>query len=135
VDRNRSDVVGVRLEGGNLFARVVVVNADLAVTQGSVRPPPVGKSDSCIQIIRPADDPVLPGNEATGTDRDIGELESLDNLLGLVRPDVDMATVEGGCSRGCQRVRLTSRRICGRTENPWLGRVEVNAFDSLSSLC
>lgn len=36
VDHDRADVIGVRLEGSDLLARVVVVNADLAVAQRSV---------------------------------------------------------------------------------------------------
>lgn len=70
----------------------------------------VGVSGAVIQIIRPADNPVLARNEATGTDRDISELEGLDHLLGLVRPDVDMAAVKGCCSR---RKKL-DRAVAGR---------------------
>jgi hypothetical protein len=35
--------------------------------------------------------PVLSRDEATGADRDIGELEGLDDRLRNVRPDVDVA--------------------------------------------
>ncbi len=39
---------------------------------------------AAVQIIRPADNPILPGDEAARTDGHIGELEGLDDLLGLV---------------------------------------------------
>lgn len=62
---NGADVVGVSLEGGDLLGRVVVV-------------------DSKLEIIGAANDPVLSRDEATGADGNIGELEGLDDLLGLV---------------------------------------------------
>ena len=77
VDYDGTDVVGVGLEGGDLLGGIVVIDAEL-------------------EVITTADDPVLAGNEAAGSDGDIGELESLDDGLGGVGPDVDMAGVEGG---------------------------------------
>jgi len=66
-----------------------------------------------LKVIAAADDPVLAGNEAAGSYRDIGELEGLDDGLRFVGPDVDVAAVEGG-------------------ENPWLDGVEVNACENMS---
>ena len=77
MDNNGTDVVGVGFEGGNLLGGVVVVDTEL-------------------EVITAADDPILTGDEAAGSDRDIGELESLDDGLGGVGPDVDVAGVEGG---------------------------------------
>ncbi len=84
-----------------------------------------------VQIIRPADNPILPGNEAAGADGHVGELERLDDLLRLVGPDVHMAAVEGGYSRSSARVADRKKLEERRTEDPWLGRVEVDALDSL----
>ena len=85
MDDNGADIIGMGLKRGDLLARVVVVDADLA---GSHRSAPATRLmhsvRAAIQIIRPADNPVLPGDEAAGTDRHIGELEGLDDLLGLV---------------------------------------------------
>ena len=78
MDGDSPDVVGVGLEGSDLLGGVVVVDAQL-------------------EIIGAADDPVLSGNEATGTNRDVGQLKSLDDLLGLIAPDVDMACSGGSC--------------------------------------
>lgn len=77
MDYNGTDVIGVGLEGGNLLGGVVVVDTEL-------------------EVITTADDPVLTGDEAAGSDGDIGELEGLDDGLGGVGPDVDVAGVEGG---------------------------------------
>jgi len=56
--------------------------------------------------------PVFPSDEAAGADGYISEFECLDNGLGYVRPDVDVSTVQG-------------------REDPWLGRVKVDALDTL----
>jgi len=107
MDHDRADVIGVRLKGGDLLARVVVVDADLAVAHGSVPAAPWEQTGGvAVQIIRPADNPVLPGNEAAGADGHVGKLECLDDLLGLVRPDVDMAAVESRCSYVSEGGRL-----------------------------
>ena len=62
MNHDRSDVVRVGLEGGDALGGIVVVDAQL-------------------KVVGTADDPVLPRNEATGTDGDIGKLEGLDDLL------------------------------------------------------
>jgi hypothetical protein len=90
-----SNIVRVRLKTGNLFGGIVVVDPQLKVVTATYNP-------------------VLSCDESAGSDRDVGQLERLDDLLRLVGPDVDMAAVE-----------------CG--EDPRLFRVEVDAFDSLAS--
>jgi hypothetical protein len=60
------------LELGNLFRGIVIVNTYL-------------------EIIRAAHNPVLACDESTSSNRYLGELERLDGLLRLVRPDVDVA--------------------------------------------
>ena len=62
VDDDGADVVGVRLEGGDLLRGVVVVHAEL-------------------EVIAATHDPVLARDEAAGADGDIGELEGLDDCL------------------------------------------------------
>lgn len=59
-------------EGGDLFGGVVIVHTEL-------------------EVIRTADNPVLPRNESTGADGDIGEFECFDD--GLVRVDVSYVSV------------------------------------------
>jgi hypothetical protein len=44
-----------------------------------------------LEVIGTADNPVFSGDESTGANRDIGELEGLDDLLGFMGPDVDVA--------------------------------------------
>jgi len=69
MDGNRPDIVRVCFEGCDLLGGIVVVDAQL-------------------EVVRTADDPVLAGNETTGSDRDIGELERFNNRLrvSLVHP-------------------------------------------------
>jgi hypothetical protein len=62
----------VSFEGGDLFGGVVIVNTEL-------------------EVIRTADNPVLPRNESTGADGDIGEFECFDDGLGKL--DVSYASV------------------------------------------
>lgn len=69
---NGAQVVGMRLELRNLLRGVVVVNSDL-------------------EIIGTANNPVLAGDEATASHRDVGQLKGLDDLLGFVGPDGHMA--------------------------------------------
>ena len=95
MDGNGANVIGMRLESGDLLAGVVVVDAQL-------------------KVIAATHDPILPGNEAAGSDGNIGELEGLDDLLGVEGPDIDMSGVESG-------------------KNPVLGRVEIYALDSLAA--
>lgn len=59
---NRSDVVGVCFEGGDLLGGVVVVDTEL-------------------EVVAAADDPVLAGDETAGSDGDICEFERFDDLL------------------------------------------------------
>lgn len=63
MDDNGADVVRVGFELGDLFRGVVVVDSDL-------------------EIVGPADDPILASNEAAGSDGDISELEGFDDGLG-----------------------------------------------------
>ena len=83
----------MRLERCDLLRGVVVVDAQLEV---------IG---TCYY-------PILPRDEATGAYGYIGELEGLDDGLRYVRPDVDVAAIQG-------------------REDPWLGWMKVNAFDTL----
>jgi hypothetical protein len=52
----------VCFEGGDLFGGIVVVDTEL-------------------EVIRTANNPVLPRNESTGTNGDIGEFKRLDDGL------------------------------------------------------
>ncbi len=72
VNDNGSDIVGMRLERRNLFRGVVVVDTEL-------------------KVVGAADNPVLARNEATGTDRKVGQFERLNRALGLVGPDLGVA--------------------------------------------
>lgn len=58
----RTNVVGMSLEAGYLLGGVVVV-------------------DTKLEIVGTADYPVLARDEAASADRDVGELEGLDNCL------------------------------------------------------
>ena len=134
VDDDGADIVGMRLERRNLLAGVVVVYPNLA--EGPCQPPcfPVLSAlqvDS--QVIRSADNPVLPRHESAGADRHIGELKGLDDLLRLVRPDIDMAAIEGGycAQRSAYRVFPHTSHSGRHTQDPWLGRMEVNPLDTL----
>lgn len=71
MNSNCSDVVRVRFELRNLFRGVVVVY-------------------SYLEVIGAADNPVFACDESTSADGDLCELESLDGLLGLIRPDIDL---------------------------------------------
>lgn len=88
MDNNGADIVRMGFEGGDLLRGVVIVNSNL-------------------EIIGSADDPILPGDEATCPYGDIGKFERFDDRLGLsmvaghgwtvvgkylrlVGPDVDM---------------------------------------------
>jgi hypothetical protein len=77
VYHDRADVIGVCFERCDLLACVVVVDPQL-------------------EVIAAAYNPVLARNEATCSYGNIGELEGLDDRLGFVGPDVNVATVEGG---------------------------------------
>lgn len=77
MDHDRADVIWVCLEGCDLLARVVVVDAQL-------------------EVIAAAYNPVLARNEAASSYGDVGKFECLDDGLGFVGPDVDVAAVEGG---------------------------------------
>ena len=63
MDDDRANVVRMCFEGSDLFGGIVIV-------------------DTKLEVIRTADNPVLPRNESTSTDRDIGELECFDDRLG-----------------------------------------------------
>lgn len=60
-----TNVIGVGFKRSDLLGGVIVVDAQL-------------------EIIAAANDPVLPGNEATSANRDVGELESFDDGLRLI---------------------------------------------------
>ena len=62
MDDDGADVVRMCFERCDLFRRIVIVHPDL-------------------EIIGAADYPILAGNEAPSSDRDIGELEGFDNGL------------------------------------------------------
>ena len=49
-----------------------------------------------MEIITATYNPVLSFDESTGSYRDIGELECLDDRLSLVRPDMCVSIVKGG---------------------------------------
>ena len=74
---DRADVIGVRLERCDLLACVVVVDPQL-------------------EVIAAAYNPVLARNEAACSYGNIGEFKGLNDRLGFVGPDVNVATVEGG---------------------------------------
>jgi hypothetical protein len=57
---------------------------DSSHVNASMPPGQRGRSPTC-------NDPVLPRDEAAGADGHVGKFESLDNRLGDVRPDVDVA--------------------------------------------
>lgn len=105
-------VVGVCFEGGDLLAGVVVVDAEL-------------------EVIAAADDPVLAGDEATCSHGDVGEFEGLDDGLGFVGPDVDMAAVEGGEDLALPYQHLSAFSL-STSAYPWFCWVEVYALDPLA---
>ncbi len=74
---NRTNVIGVGLEAGDLLGSIVVDNAQL-------------------EIVRPSDNPVLPRDEATSSNRDIGQFKGLDGGSCFVGPDVNVAAVKRG---------------------------------------
>lgn len=74
---NGTDVVRMRFEGSDLFAGIVVVDAQL-------------------KVVAAAYYPVLAGYESASANGDIGKLEGFDDRLGFVRPDIDMAAIKGG---------------------------------------
>ena len=74
---NCPNVIWMRLERCDLLACVVVV-------------------DSQLEVIATANNPVLARNEAACSYGNIGEFEGLNDRLGFVGPDVNVATVEGG---------------------------------------
>lgn len=61
-----------------------------------------------LHVIRPRHDPVLPRHEDGGPHRQLAHLEALDELLGLVVPDVHVAVVEGH-----QHPRLGGVQVAG----------------------
>ena len=127
VNGNRTNIVRVCFEGCNLFGGVVVVDTEL-------------------EVIWTADNPVLPRDESTGTDRDIGKLECFDD--GLWWPDFSYASVSVAeetylwfvgpnvdvtCSaelahllcRSSLGVCLPVHTAVKGSQNPWLRRMEV----------
>ena len=83
---NGSDIVGMGLEGCDLFRGVVVVDTEL-------------------EVVGAANNPVLARDKATGTDGKIGEFERLNSALGLVGPDVRVSWRNQlvGMARGKER--------------------------------
>ena len=75
MDREAPNVVGVRLERGDLFVRVVVEDAQL-------------------EVVRARDEPVLARDEAAAAHGDLRDLERLDERARVVVVDVDVAVVE-----------------------------------------
>lgn len=74
---DRADIIWVCFKRCDLLARVVVVDPQL-------------------EVIAAGYNPVLARNKATSSYGNVGEFECLDDRLCLVRPDVDVAAVEGG---------------------------------------
>lgn len=62
---DRSDVIRMCLEGSDLLGSVVVIDSEL-------------------EVIATANNPILARDEATCSDRDIGQFESLDDRLRFV---------------------------------------------------
>lgn len=118
MNSNGADVVGMRLKGGDLFGRVVVV-------------------DSQLEVIGTAHNPVLSCDEATGANRDIGELEGLDDLLRLVRPNVDVSckATESAVYSGHRQQALGNdgRTAVQSREDPWFVWMEIDAFYPLTA--
>jgi hypothetical protein len=65
-----------------------------------------------LKIIAAGYEPILAGNEPACTHRDLSDVESAQQQLGLVVIEVDLAIVE-------------------RTEDPGLARVEVDGLDAV----
>lgn len=72
MDGDSTNVVGMGLKRGNLLRGVVVVYSHL-------------------EVIGAANNPILSGDESTGTHGDICELKGLDDLLSFIGPDVNVA--------------------------------------------
>lgn len=64
MDHYGPNVIWVRLKGCNLFGGIVIVHSD-------------------VEIVGTANDPILAGNESSGSHRNIGEFKSLDDRLWL----------------------------------------------------
>lgn len=62
MDHNSPDIIWMRFKGGNLFGRVVIIHPD-------------------VEIIGTANDPILAGDESSGSNRNISEFESLYDCL------------------------------------------------------
>lgn len=92
---NCADIVRVSFEAGDLLRCIVVVYSKL-------------------EVVGAADEEVLARDEATGSHRDIGYFEALDDLLCLITPDVHMSGIQS-------------------SKDPGLGWVEVAAFHSLAA--
>jgi hypothetical protein len=71
-----SNVIRMRLKGGNLFMRVVVEDPEL-------------------KVIRTGDKPVLSGDEFGASNGNFSNLEGFDESPGVVVVDVDGAVVQG----------------------------------------
>lgn len=69
----------MRFEGGNLLGGIVVVDAEL-------------------EVIRTTDNPVLAGDETTGSHRDIGKLEGFND--GLVNLTVSYTFLDNDVPQG-----------------------------------
>ena len=75
MNREASNVVGMRLERGDLFVRIVVEDAQL-------------------EVVRARDEPVLARDEAAAAHGDLRDLERLDERARVVVVDVNVAVVE-----------------------------------------
>lgn len=62
MNHNSPNIIWMRLKGGNLFGGVVIIDPD-------------------VKIIGTANDPILSGDESSGSHRNIGEFESLYDCL------------------------------------------------------
>jgi hypothetical protein len=110
MDDYGANVVGMRLKRSNLLRGIVVVD-----TNG--------------EVIRTANDPVLPRDEAAGANGDICQLKGLDDCLGFVGPDVGVARVESG--QDLESTQQYSLLATSRCQYPWFCWVKVDALDPL----
>lgn len=71
---NISNVIWVGFKLSNFFTSQVIVNSDIV-------------------IVRSNNDPILTGNKLTGSYRQVGDLNRLNQSVGCVRPDFNFTIV------------------------------------------
>lgn len=87
MDGKTSNVVGMRLEGGNLLVCVVIEDAQL-------------------EVVRASNEPVFARDELDASYRNLSDLERLDQCASFVVVDVDCAIVETGEQPGFRRMKV-----------------------------